>query len=370
MRNERWLNAGLAATSALTGLFLINWAIIIASNNNYQKNGFPRQLLTLMDPVARWSYPDINQKNKSKVSENVYLVGDSYAEGSGDSFLENEYHYSIGHYLHEAIPERIQLHLAANSGSDLPKQLDLLNKYLQGDLSPLSRHQSEEAPNNFILFFYEGNDLENVAISKKLAFHQPIKAFLRKNAPIFHAINLIATNAKQTATSLFRNSASDSNTTKSYTNEVCIGNQNQCRTLPPMQSASAGLSQIQMDSAITYTAKEIDRFKSKHKQSSYCFIYIPSPATIYEPNTFFYENYFGSTPLKTSGKLNSEKSSLMRSELKREIVRLGIPFYDATDTLKTLADKKFIHGQLDPSHFNADGYKILAKFAATSCKLN
>ena len=95
MRNERWLNAGLAATSALTGLFLINWAIIIASNNNYQKNGFPRQLLTLMDPVARWSYPDIKQKNKSKISKNVYLVGDSYAEGSGDSFLENEYQYSI-----------------------------------------------------------------------------------------------------------------------------------------------------------------------------------------------------------------------------------------------------------------------------------
>ena len=368
MRNERWLNTGLAATSALTGLFLINWIIIIASNNNYQKNGFPRQLLTLIDPVARWSYPDIRQKEKSTTSINVYLVGDSYAEGSGDSFLKNEYQYSSGHFLRETIPKSIQLHLAANSGSDLPKQLDLLNKYLQGDLSPLSRNRSEEAPNSFILFFYEGNDLENVAISKKLAFDHPIKSFLRKNAPIFHVINWIATNAKQAAASLFRHSASGSNSTRSYANEVCVGNQ--CRTLPPMQSASAELSQVQIDSAIAYTAKEIDRFKSKHNQSSYCFIYIPSPATIYEPNEFFHENYLGSAPIKISGKLNSKKSGLMRSKIKREVSSIGIPFYDATDTLKTWADKKFVHGRIDPNHFNADGYEILAKFVATSCKLN
>ena len=44
-------------------------------------------------------------------------------------------------------------------------------------------------------------------------------------------------------------------------------------------------------------------------------------------------------------------------------------FVDPTEVLQKKALKKFIHGKLDPRHFNEYGYKLMADATSQGCSL-
>jgi len=118
--------------SSFIGMMLVNFLILFSLPFAKQKYNYPRNLLRYLPPLARWDYPDFE---KSDSNINALIIGDSYAEGAGDSFLNNEYKYSIGHYLSEYT--NFNYKLAANGGSDLLFQISFLEDSFRNNHSSL-----------------------------------------------------------------------------------------------------------------------------------------------------------------------------------------------------------------------------------------
>ena len=154
-------------------------------------------------------------------------------------------------------------------------------------------------------------------------------------------------------------------------NNICIGST--CREVPPMQSASAGLSEKQIFNEVSYLADSVKEFSLRFPQTKMCFVYIPSPSTIYSPKgEFFYQKYpIHPLPadVKTNSESNDSKSLLIRKMLRDRLHFNSIIFIDPTKVLKREALKGFLHGKNDPRHFNANGYKIIADATAHGCPI-
>ena len=229
------LNTILVLLSTLFGILTINQFLIYISNNNNQSQEFPRTLLQYLDPVARWSYPDF--KNSEINTNTLFIVGDSYAEGAGDLFLRNSYKYSIGHFLDKKWRKNTNIYLAANGGSNIPAQLYLLEKYFKGHTKNLTGLPIKSETLNLILYFYEGNDLENTFLNKKVPF-QSFKSKLRLKFPIFYTVRNATYIAREKILSFFNRQLPiiEQNNFRNY---VCV--ENECRSMPSMQTASAGI---------------------------------------------------------------------------------------------------------------------------------
>ena len=82
----------LIVFSSLFGLLIFNLLILISLPFAKQKLNSPRTLLRYLPPLARWNYPDLDNK---KARNFAILLGDSNTVGAGDAFLNNKYDYSV-----------------------------------------------------------------------------------------------------------------------------------------------------------------------------------------------------------------------------------------------------------------------------------
>ena len=359
------INSILVVISAFLGLLIINQFFSYFSKNNNQKQDFPRKLLQYQEPVARWSYP--NFKNSETNTNTLFIVGDSYAEGAGDLFLKESYKYSIGHFLDNAWRKNTNIYLAANGGSNIPVQLYLLENHLNGNLNDLTGMPIKSNSFNVILYFYEGNDLENTLLNKNF----PFRSFwgkLRLKLPILYATRNATNLARKNILSWFKRQIPLTKP-NNFRNNICV--EYECRSMPPLQSASTGLSEKQILNEINYLEDSVRKFSLKYPNANMCLVYIPSPATIYSPREdFYYQKYISNKSLKTDSKSNTTKSLLIRRLLRDNLNFDFLTFVDPTQTLQKYARSEFIHGKLDPKHFNTYGYKLMANATSQGCQLN
>jgi len=359
------INLILAILGTLLGILTINQFLIYVSNNNNQRQDFPRKLLQYLEPMARWTYPDY--KNSVTNSKYLFIVGDSYAEGAGDLYLKDSYKYSIGHFLDKKWRKNTNIYLAANSGSHIPFQLSMLKKHLKGDSKNLTGMPIKSGTFNLVLYFYEGNDLENSLLYSRQTLQTFGSSKLRLKFPILYALKTANTLAKQKILSMFTKQTSQSKP-NNLRNNICVDSI--CRSMPVLQTASAGLSEKQITIEIKYLADSIKKFSSQYPNANICLVYIPSPATIYSPKEdFYYQQYFPNKSLKTDTKSNNKKSLLIRRSLRESFNFELMKFVDPTKTLQKKAQKEFIHGKLDPIHFNEYGYKLIADATSQGCSL-
>jgi len=350
--------------SAFLGLLILNQFILYFSRNNNQQKNFPRKLLQYLDPIARWTYPDY--KNLESNKKALFILGDSYAEGAGDLFLKDSYKYSVGHFLDNKWRKNANIYLVANSGSNIPEQLYLLENHLKGYSSNLTGTPIKSNNFNILLYFYEGNDLENTFISKNVSY-QLYQSKLRFKLPILYAFRIANDLARKKLLSIFTRQLS-LNKQNNLRNKICIDYI--CRSMPPLQTASAGLSDKQIINEIRYLEDSVKEFSLKYPNANMCLVYIPSPATIYSPKEdFYYQKYIPNKALKTDSKLNNKKSLLLRRILKNRLEFDFMTIVDSTKTFQKHARSGFIHGTLDPKHFNAYGYKLLADVTSQGCYL-
>ncbi len=78
----------LSIFSIFLGFSLINTGFILWIRKPYQKNNFPRNLVSIIPGQSRWLYPDIGKTNTNK---DIAIIGDSYAEGAGEEYTNNIY---------------------------------------------------------------------------------------------------------------------------------------------------------------------------------------------------------------------------------------------------------------------------------------
>ena len=349
-------------------MLTINQFLIYISNNNNQKQDFPRNLLHYLDPIARWSYPDY--KNLVTNSKSLFIVGDSIAEGAGDLFLKNSYKYSIGHFLDEKWRKNINIYLAANVGSNIPIQLHILEKHLKGYSKNLTGLPIKSDNLNLVLYFYEGNDLDNTFLSKKVPF-QSFKGKLRLKFPIVWAAKTSMYLAREKIL-LISKKQLPLTKQNNLRNKVCVDYL--CRNIPPLQTAAAGLSEKQIIDEIKYLEDSVKQFSFNFPTVNMCLVYVPSHATIYSPKEDFYfqndfQNFSKNKPLKTDTISNTTKSLLIRRSLNDRLDFDFMTFVDPTKTLQKRAQSEFLHGIRDYKHFNEIGYKLLADETSKGCSI-
>ncbi len=350
--------------SCLLSLLSINTVWLFYITRFDQKDGFPRKFLKYIPPpTSSWNYPDLNNNYPNQLNQ-FLIIGDSYAEGAGDAFLNNQYNYSASHFLNQE--GKYSILLSANSGSSIPSQLKKLENSFQNILLPNKVNKYLDRDNiNLMAFFYEGNDLEHLIILKNYDNqysdkNERIKRYLNKNFPLIKLIQISTSKIKQKLKSHNRKLSKikfDQNSTRQV--EICRNNK--CRVFNPIQSAAPELTTIQLDNTISETVQSLVNFKEKYN-ANICFIYIPSIATIYSPESIYYQEYLGTGKGMITSKENRERSDYIRKRFSSSLNIEEITFYDSTNFLKKFSDKEFIHGIKDPKHFNQKGYKLLADY--------
>tara|TARA_B100000886_G_scaffold280251_1_gene204325 strand:+ start:448 stop:1605 length:1158 start_codon:yes stop_codon:yes gene_type:complete len=368
--NSFFIRLFLILFSSFVGLLIINLLILISLPYAKQKFNFPRTLLRYLPPLARWNYPDLDNKKADKF---VILLGDSNTEGAGDAFLNNRYDYAVGHFLVKLTDYKFKL--AANSGSDLLFQLSFLQnsfKNNHSDLKILKESIAEEDKLKILAFFYEGNDLQSVIYehrySQNNSYVRKLKSDLKKInnrfLPLGHFFKVINYDFKKGNfgfgnKNIITRMIKDKNRTDKH--KICrAGN---CRNFSEMQSAAPDLNKNEIELGINLTANGLARFQEKFK-AKICFIYIPSPATVYSPKVIYPQTYFPNQKEKITAEENIKKSEYIRNKFKTTLTKNDIDFYDSTSYLADIANNIFIHGEIDQKHLNQKGYKFLAKFVS------
>ena len=107
-----------------------------------------------------------------------------------------------------------------------------------------------------------------------------------------------------------------------------------------------------------------NRLDKKYPSSNKIFIYIPSPATLYNYNVVISKNYLLNKHEKLDQKENFDcykKNIKMLNEFFMNNTRQKFYFHDLTSDLKKITKNQLIHGLKDINHFNKEGYKFFAQ---------
>ena len=393
--------------SLFLALIIINFILIKIANQKF----FPRPLAGSLPNLLLTFYPDTYKKDG--LSDYVAILGDSYSQGGGDAYLNNEHDYSFGHHLYKSDSKNYLNFGRAGFGSiSAISNLIKVNK-----LSNLPNSIVDlEKPKSIIFFFYEGNDLEdnifeynsfikqnesvsdfvnrriieniNLSFFDKTKSVLPIIPFLKKLYDHFE--NLIknifkSKNFKEIGTLLLKVTKKllgrdeilnyDNVDLNSYINSV--ENQNEIKNIRPLQSAGADLSEEEILKGLKIFFESFKYIKSWSAIDEIFIVYMPSPITIYKWNEpIAYEARNSNTgslnkEIKTTTNVkNNLKSFFIRNEINNFSKINNIKFIDITDfTIKT-ALKNSLHGPLDWRHFNYNGYKNTSDYISKNLKTN
>jgi hypothetical protein len=397
------VNTALVVLSTTISLFLINAAYIIVIRNPRQEIGFPRYIVPDLPPPSRWLYADTGRKDNS---HDVALLGDSYLEAIGDDFSDGVYSYSLAHILRDRT--NWQIFQVGTSGSHLPRQLQLYQKALNGHYWPLFQYRSPSSrPTRLLAFFYEGNDLDDVLSASRLQSSDELSVTLPWHLRWFPLGRLIhrrsdnlmqRLNAKIDAIiALFKASQSSRSASNSapidapaFNAATCGGKSSSLSPIkvPPLgnsdfpsnssciiagrslQAPALELKREERDQAIKATTASLSNYVAEHPNHRMCLVYLPSPATIYSPDSFkLWRHRVGSKSLNSdyfSGKAASMASREIRAELFRQLSKKRINYIDATAELQEASKTRYLHGRDDVNHFNRYGYRVVANLLASS----
>ena len=346
-------------------LLLLNTAVLSWRYTVRQQLGVSRKSLKFIHPLSRWNYPDTRNKSSRK---KLLLVGDSYIEGIGDDYLKDVRDYSIAHILSREMG--LDVRIAANSGSHLTNGLGilrLLDKNLTWPLLPRTWFSLSENDLTIFAFIYEGNDFDDLYFSRPerlpggWEFRERMTGLRPRFIPILYLLSALRSEIEGRL-----NQAGGQTVSKEYShpNSVCISST--CRDFPPMQSAAASLNDDEIRTSMAMMVDSIVSFK-KEFSGNLAVVYIPSPLTIYNIRSSSFQVYGGRKINNTiSASENNERSEMIRRGLESALRSHGIVFIDTTSPMKEKAKSGFIHGQIDPKHFNRIGYRTLSEVVKSS----
>ena len=358
---------------------------------------YPRSLANSLPNALVTFYSDTYRKNN--LENYVAILGDSYSQGNGDAYLNGTYDYSIAHHLYKNNKKSHLIFGRAGFGSiSAVSNLIKIKKISDSSffISKLNK------PESIIFFFYEGNDLEDNFFEFSLLSNQNenindfvlrrikentsinFKEKIINEFPLFSIIYDMYFHTKILFRKLFTNNEEKSKSSlifdrlkklfgftivietgekndSNYNNS--IKNNNNYNNIRPLHSAAIGLTdeEISISLQIFFESIKFIMLWSNNKPIS--IVYLPSPITCYswnEPIEYYTKN---SEVIKTvSNEENDKNSRYIREEIKKFSIQNNIKFIDIAQVIKEKKIKKFIHGPLDWTHFNYDGYKIVSDY--------
>lgn len=155
-RLTQWsLNIALVLFSTAIGFVIINASFPFI----FHQSIFPRALVQLAGGLQYTLYPDTY--DRQNLDSWIAIVGDSYGQGAGDSFVDGDANYSITHYLRERTRHNYLI-FARNAFDSIRMARELVIGVRLMNDSPF--FPDLDRPTEILIMFYEGNDLNDTLL--------------------------------------------------------------------------------------------------------------------------------------------------------------------------------------------------------------
>lgn len=341
---ELKINLLLTFLSLFVFIIILNF-ILFFSNKQIHQTKISKNIMTLLPIEMSYYYSDTYNK-----LENINVIlGDSHAFGSGDAFLNDDYNYSIGHFLYNHFEKKKNFLNIGFPGAGSQK---IYHNYLN------FKKKTNIKPNKIIYLFYEGNDLENnIKYKNKNSFVKKLIK-IKYYFPIVTLTENLLTNIKNKIINKI-NKTKNVNTTKNKSNRINFKNNINILDLS-LQSPPIELSDHDLNLSLNIFFKTLTNLKDKTKDI--ILVYLPAPTSILNlENPIYFQKYFNKNNQTSSTKEELERlSKNIRLKIKNFSLKQEIKFLDMTDILKKKSLELEIYGPKDYKHFNKYGYKIIS----------
>ena len=321
----------------------------------------------------------------------ILIVGDSYAAGIGDWYLDqNKWgnpKYSSAHCIN-TITNIDVLAIAQNGGSSIGGMvvtpLVTMNK--------IKRRFSINDPTSIIVYFYEGNDLADNILDLKNRPSSHINYInenrIKKEDFFLHLDYITSLNEfswiksrllfsrffKRLLTSVLQPkkiynysnnnqfaAQIDSNISPDQKNIVSI-NGLPYKLIDELQSPALSLEKKEVDDGITIFEYCIEYFIKQFPNSKISIVYIPSPLSCY--------NLLSDVSIQIQSEKNKkvfyskefciERSDFISNRVDNIAKKYNLNFINPLEYMKSSG--LILHGPKDKKHFNKKGYELLSEF--------
>lgn len=320
----------------------------------------------------------------------ILLTGDSYSVGIGDALNEappgSRDPYGSAHFIARALGRDVMS--IGNGGWSNVSAALALGSFAQQ--AHWSLRYPIEPPALILVYFYEGNDLEDNAEWARLRFGADFATRLytadeiddlldrqrrreRAWGPTLVRVamaNLPATFFMAGAVKQLLRPVRDrgANSPDNAINRAAIGGA--LVTLRPrLQGPALNLDATAWSNSVLTARSALKGMAAVYPGVPIAVVYVPSPLASYElasPRVSFQTR--GPAPLPGEAAADSvrERSLRLRTEICAAARDLGYGFIDAAPAIQAAGRTRLIHGPRDLSHFSLDGYRVLGETVAAA----
>jgi len=325
-------------------LIIVNILFFLFNNKIVKQEYFNRNYLSNLPISYQVFYPEINDREYNNYTA---IIGDSYAVGAGDGYFDLKIKkYSIAHFLRETNDTVNFITFGWPGGGSIShlKLFNMLNEQF-------FFKRTKEYPNKIIYLFTEDNDFADDYNEEYLGIYTYVftnKEYLKQVFPIFYY-----------AFRLIKNLTMNEKEVKITKNEIIFKEKN-IKLIGPARVAVPEIYDEELLKSLLIIKNNLRNFKNK--VSDITFVFIPSPATIYnmkDPITS--RSYRDGKEIKISNDDMNLYNSYITMQLEKICNDLNINFINLTEDLRKKAKKELIHGPNDWTHPNLKGYKFIAR---------
>lgn len=328
---------------------------------------FPRALMNYLNDHYHTFYPSVHDKTFKNWNA---VLGDSYAEGGGDAYLQNKAMYGWMHSLHKKNNESYYIFGRSGFGS-----VSSAREFVQttDEIKSSMFYPKYEPPRKMLFVFYEGNDLNNnlnhfshrgkgsesIRDFVETEINKPLERAKGVNYPVIRLLREVYRDRKK----LFANSQQDAvqDERGKIKNYIIVDDKRYDFSILP-QSAAAELDEEQTKLALNIFFDAMRYLKNILPNTKFEIVYLPSVVTVYRwDNPVYFKTYHTNKLVSTNYQSNLSRSKYIRSKIVEFSNFEGMAFIDTSEELIANGRNRFLHGPLDLRHFNEIGYQIVGE---------
>jgi hypothetical protein len=324
----------------------------------------------------------------------VVLEGDSYATGAGDWFLQTDpgtnAAFQSAHVLHELTGKDVISLGWPGSGS--LGGFVVSPRRLEACLGRLALFDVPD-PGLVLLYFYEGNDLEDNLRDLHSQYEGRYDARKLRDPPYFGRFMDELTAVDANSCGMLDNLVFGSliglrprtqhsrgqlalekpvpnvDRGDATANVVLIGGS---RVAVPLhlQSPAMELSDDELDLACYVLEQSVRASRALFPRARFDIVYVPSPLASYviASERVDVQRYRASGAREYPRSLLHERSDAIAARVASICSMNGLGFIDARPAIRRATERGLLHGPRDWKHFNRRGYEVLAEAIAEACR--
>ena len=308
----------------------------------------------------------------------IAILGDSYAEGYGDWLQQaggkRKGPFHSAHIIHQQTQRDVVSFGIGGAGSAEAMVLRPAEIY---PTSTCSIFPAIEQPRQMVVYFYEGNDIEDNLkfvgkVDKRYGRTDPqaIDRYLDEQYAGWEFLRCHG----QFAETTFKEAeflsqyyitgyyVSYCGTPVPSKNHIVVGDR--IIETPSLQGAAPHLSDERIRLGMDVFARSLAWLRKRFEGVPITMVYVPSPLSIYRhaEETISFCSFFGAGLAQEI--LSQRHHDAMRDMVAGISADQRVDFVDATPALRETARTRVIHGPIDWDHLNKTGYETLGTLVA------